>query len=130
MGERILGIGTDVVDVDRLRAVLERTPSFAARVFADDERAYADAAADPAERYAARFAAKEAVLKSLGLGLGGLPLREVAVVRAESGAPGIRLVDRAASIAAAHGVDRLLLSLSHAGGVAVATVVAIGLDDR
>lgn len=121
----VLGVGTDVVDVARLRAALERTPTMRDRLFADDEQAYAEAGADPAERYAARFAAKEAVLKALGLGLGGMVLREIVVVRAESGAPSLELRGDAAAVAASHGVGSWMLSLSHAAGIATATVLAL-----
>ena len=67
----VVGIGTDLVDIDRFRMVLRRRPSVADRLFTTGERTYAERAADPAARLAARFAAKEATLKALGYGLGG-----------------------------------------------------------
>jgi holo-[acyl-carrier protein] synthase len=121
----IIGLGTDVVDVARLREAIERTPTLVDRLFADDEQVYARAARDPAERFAARFAAKEAALKALGLGLGGMVLRDIVVVRADSGAPSLELRGDAAAVAAGHGVGRWLLSLSHAGGIATATAIAL-----
>ena len=66
----MIGIGVDLVDVERFRRVISRTPGIVSRLFRPSEREYAEKANDPAERYAARFAAKEATLKSLGLGLG------------------------------------------------------------
>ena len=68
-----------------MRRVLARTPGFAARVFTDGEQAYCRSGADPTERYAARFAAKEAVLKAMGVGLGACDWREIEVVRARVG---------------------------------------------
>ncbi len=121
----VIGLGTDVVDVARFCEALQRTPTLLDRLFAHDEQVYALAAADPTERFAARFAAKEAVLKALGLGLGAMALRDIVVVRAESGAPSIELRGSAAEVAAEHGVGRWLLSMSHAGGVATATVIAL-----
>lgn len=121
----MLGIGTDLVDIDRFRAVLARTPSIAERMFRPAERAYAEQAADPAARLAARFAAKEATLKSLGLGLGGMNLADIEVVRHEDGRPELRLHDAAADVAAAKGAARFLLTISHTDTLAQATVVAL-----
>ena len=121
----MIGIGNDLVDIDRFRRVLERTPSLRDRLFTDAERAYADARSDPTERYAVRFAAKEAVMKALGVGLGEITLRDIEVVRAESGAPQIVLHGSAATLAAARGVSRWLVTLSHSATVAQAIVVAL-----
>lgn len=122
----MIGIGVDLVDIDRFRTVLARTPSLAARLFTDDERAYADRQTDPTPRLAARFAAKEATLKCLGLGLGGMRLVEIEVVRDDAtGRPDLRLHGRAAEVAAAHGVREWRLSLSHTDALAQATVVAL-----
>jgi holo-[acyl-carrier protein] synthase len=121
----LIGIGNDLVDIDRFRRVLERTPSLRDRLFTDAERAYADARSDPTERSAVRFAAKEAVMKALGVGLGDMTLRDIEVVRAESGAPQIVLHGSAATLAAARGVSRWLVTLSHSATVAQAIVVAL-----
>jgi len=120
----VSGIGVDAVDVVRFRAVLERRPSIVGRLFTAGERAYASGTADPAPRLAARFAAKEAVLKSLGVGIGAADFREVEVVRVESGAPVLSVTGRAAALAEAHGVVRWHVSLTHTDAVAVASVVA------
>jgi holo-[acyl-carrier protein] synthase len=127
----LVGVGVDAVDVDRFRAVLARRPGLATRVFTDAERADAGAAKDPAERLAARFAAKEATMKALGQGLGAFALRDVEVVRASGpgagrGAPTLRLVAGAKRLAEHRGVRRLHVSLSHTAQVAVAMVVAEG----
>lgn len=121
----MIGIGTDLVDIDRFRSVLERTPRIADRLFRDDERAYADRADDPTARLAARFAAKEATLKSLGLGLGSMALSDIEVVKHDDGRPELRLHGSAAEAAAAAGAGRFLLTLSHTDHLAQATVVAL-----
>jgi holo-[acyl-carrier protein] synthase len=120
-----VGVGTDLVDVDRMRKVLARTPSFATRVFTEGERAVADSRRDPAPALAVRFAAKEAVLKAFGVGLGAAPLTAIEVLRAESGEPAIELHGAAAALAAEHGVSRILVSLTHTDHVAHAMVVAV-----
>ncbi len=122
----MIGIGTDLVDVGRFREVLERTPTIVERLFTDGERKYAELRADPAERLAVRFAAKEAVLKAMGLGLGSVELREIEVVRAESGQPSLVLHGSAEQAASERGVGRWLLTLSHSDHVASATAVALG----
>lgn len=120
----MVGIGIDLVEVARMRAALERTPSIVGRVFTEAETADAERGGDRAQRLAARFAAKEAVLKALGSGLGSVPLHAIEVRRAESGAPSVRLLGGAADLAASRGVDSLLVSLTHTATTAAAVVVA------
>jgi len=121
----VVGVGTDLVDLDRLRLVLRRTPSIVGRLFTEQEQAYAQQRRDPTERYGSRFAAKEAVLKALGLGLGSVPFRDIEVVRMGSGAPSLVLHGRAAHAARERGVDRWLLSLTHTAGLAHAVAMAM-----
>ena len=122
----MIGIGTDLVELDRFRASIERTPSLVGRLFTADERHYAESATDPTERYAARFAAKEATMKALGIGLGGLDWHDVEVVRHEdSGAPSLLVTGRAAARAAELGVERWLVTISHTETLAQAIVVAL-----
>jgi holo-[acyl-carrier protein] synthase len=125
----VVGIGVDAVDVVRFRQILARRPGFAARFFTDAEQADARRAPDPAESLAARFAAKEAVMKALGTGLGGFALTEVEVRRgdgpgATAGAPSLVLHGAAAALAARFGAGRFHLSLTHTTELAVAFVVA------
>jgi holo-[acyl-carrier protein] synthase len=122
----VVGVGVDLVEVDRMRDTLARTPTIVERVFTADEAAWARAAKDPSERFAVRFAAKEAVLKSLGVGLGSTPLRAIEVVRADSGEPSIVLHEPAAALAAQRGVVRFHVSLTHTASLAAAVVVASG----
>jgi holo-[acyl-carrier protein] synthase len=120
----LIGIGVDTVDVARFRAVLARTPSVAYRLFTDVERAYGARFADPAPRLAARFAAKEAAMKALGVGLGAFGFHDVEVIRADGGAPSLLVTGAAASLAADRGVTSWLVTLSHSSLVAEAVVVA------
>lgn len=122
----VVGVGADIVDVARVRTALERRGGMSERLFTEGERAYAARFSDPWPRLAARFAAKEAVLKSLGVGLGAASLAEIEVVRAPSGAPSIHLCGAAASLAAERGVARIEVSLSHTDTLAQAFAIAIG----
>jgi len=125
----VVGIGVDAVDVARFRGILARRPGFAARFFTATEQADARRAPDPTESLAARFAAKEAVMKALGTGLGGFALTEVEVRRgagrgATAGAPSLVLHGSAAALAARCQAGRFHLSLTHTAEVAMAFVVA------
>ncbi len=122
----VRGIGVDAVDVARFRRVIERRPGIVDRLFTDTERAYAQRCRDPGPRLAVRFAAKEAVLKALGVGVGAAGFRDVEVVRADNGDPGVALTGRAAALSVDLGVQRWHLSMTHTDTVAVATVVAEG----
>ena len=122
----MIGIGTDLVDLDRFRDALERTPGLVARLFSEEERAYAERRNDPTERYAARFAAKEAVMKALGVGLGACEFTDIEVVRDErSGAPALALHGKAAALADEAGVTRWMLTLTHSDAAAHAIAVAL-----
>jgi holo-[acyl-carrier protein] synthase len=123
-----VGIGLDLVDIDRMRETLDRWGArFVERIFADSERIPLD---EPraAQHYAARFAAKEAFAKALGTGFDeGVSWRDVRVRNAPSGAPSIDLHARAAELADRHHVGRVHLSISHSRSTAAAIVV---LDRR
>lgn len=119
----MIGLGLDLVEVDRMRRALTRTPGLVERLFTPAERAYSAQAADPAERFAVRFAAKEAVMKALGVGLGAVGWHDIEVTRTEAGVPGVRLAGRALELADAAGVRRWHLSLSHTATVAEAIAV-------
>lgn len=122
---RISGLGTDIVRSSRFRRFLERNKtSVLDRLFDEEERAYALAKADPAQHLAARFAAKEAFLKAMGLGLRlGLAWREIGVRRDEMGRPFIVLSGRAAEEFQNRGHGLIHLSCSHDGDYAFATVI-------
>lgn len=121
----MIGIGSDLVELDRFRRVVARTPTIVERLFTPDERAYAELRNDPTERYAARFAAKEAVLKAMSAGIGECAFRDIEVVRAESGAPSLRLHGKAADLASSRGVREWRLTMSHTESLAQAIAVAL-----
>lgn len=124
---RALGLGLDLIEVKRMEAVIERQgAAFVERVFTAAERAYCEAKRQPAQFYAARFAAKEAVAKAFGTGIGAeIGWLDIEVVRDESGAPSIRLSGRGAELATRRSVGGILLSLTHTGGLAAATAVLL-----
>ena len=122
---RMKGIGIDAVEVDRFRTVLRRTPGVATRLFTDGERAAGARRRDPAQRLAARFAAKEAVMKALGVGLGAFAFHDVEVVNAPSGQPELILRGKAAALADLRGVSAWQLSLTHTDMTAHAVAVAL-----
>jgi holo-[acyl-carrier protein] synthase len=121
----VIGIGTDLCQIDRMRRALERTPGLRARVFTEAERAYCDRRRDPTERYAARFAAKEAVMKAMGVGIGACKLSEIEVDRADSGEPSVRLHGGAARLAEERGISTWKLTLTHTDLTAHAIAVAL-----
>ncbi len=118
----VVGVGTDVVDIDRFVASLERTPALLGRLLTPAERVLPDGAPRPASSLAARFAAKEAVAKALGAP-DGLAWHDAEVVAEPSGAPRLVLRDTVAARAEALGVRAVHVSLAHDGGLATATVV-------
>jgi holo-[acyl-carrier protein] synthase len=122
----ILGLGTDLVEVARFRLAMERRVKLPERLFSDAEREYAFRQKDPSKSLAARFGAKEAVMKAMGVGLWKFKFRDVEVVRARSGAPSIALIGRAAELADERGVVGWHLSLTHTDTTALAVVIALG----
>jgi len=122
----VIGIGVDLVEIDRFRVALDRTPGLIDRCFTADETAYALRRRDPSERFAVRFAAKEAVMKAMGVGLGEVRMVDIEVHRADSGAPSVVLHGTAAEHAASLGITRWLLTLTHTDHLAEAIAVALG----
>lgn len=124
----VLGLGLDIVEVRRIERILagpkERVQRFLLRCFTEKERAYAETKEDRATRYAARFAAKEALSKALGAPA-GIRFLDAEVVRTDA-APSLELHGVAQKRAGELGVARVWLSISHDGGVAAAVVVLEG----
>lgn len=118
----IIGIGVDVVDIDRFQKQIEGSPRLAERLFSDHEREL------PLRSLAARYAAKEALIKALG-GSEGVSWQEIEVPRlGERQAPAYVLTGATARTLAERGVTRTHLSLSHDGGLAVACAILEGTD--
>ena len=126
----ILGIGVDIVEVARIEQSIERHGErFLHRVFTKDEIAYCSKMRSPGPNYAARFAAKEAVSKAFGVGIGAqLGWLEIEVRRKESGEPFIKLHRSGAEFASVRGAGEIHLSLSHTAAYAVAQVVISGCE--
>jgi holo-[acyl-carrier protein] synthase len=120
----IVGIGVDLVDVQRVESMLERHPTFPQRVFTPEEIAYCDRQASPAEPYAARWAAREACRKSLG-GIRRMSWHDVWVERAPSGAPRLGLAGTSLSRAESLGVTQVMVALTHERRMAAAFCVAV-----
>ncbi len=121
----VLGVGVDLADVDRIRKSRENHGDhFLEKVFTEEEREYCLRMSDPDPHLAARFAAKEAVSKAFGTGIGKeVGWLSVSVFRAASGAPTVKLDDRAAAKLKAMGGSHVLLSLSHLTNMAAAFAV-------
>lgn len=123
--------GIDLVQISRVREMLERHREFETRVFTEDERSYCRRHRDPAPHFAARFAAKEATLKALGIGIAatGVDARLCGVEVCRVGtAPTLKLTGKPAAQAEALGVASSAVSLSHDGDLALASVVMLSED--
>lgn len=120
----MLGLGIDVVDIDRFRKVLERTPAIRTRLFTSSEISGLSSKMDQVASLAVRFAAREATMKVLGVGIGAIDLHDVSIERQDSGEPVLLVTGRAKELAKAKGIANWFVSLSHTGHVAVAVVAA------
>ncbi len=123
-GRLVVSVGIDAVEVDRIRRAVA-SDGFVARVFTPSEITYCRQKRDPAERFAARFAAKEAALKALGVGLGAVPFGDLEVEVAQSGAPRLIVGGRGRELAAELGIGGWLISLTHTDQTATAFVVGV-----
>lgn len=124
MNGAIIGIGTDIVQISRMRTAIARwADRLALRILSADEWAYCQTRRDAAPHVAARFAAKEAGMKALGLGWMGTSWTDLEVVRAPSGQPSLQLTGRAARRMTELGGDAVFVSLTHDGDYAAAHVV-------
>lgn len=121
-----VGVGVDMVEVARMERIIGRTPSFTTKVFSPDEIAYCTAKPNPAMHFAARFAAKEAVVKALGTGFScGIGMHDIEVVLDKAGRPTVVLTGRAAELAREADITDIEISLTHTDSEAMAFVVAI-----
>lgn len=124
----ILGIGIDLVDCNRIESSIERFGDrFLRRVFTEGEIAYAQSMKFPARHLAARFAAKEALSKAFGTGIGkAMGWRDLDVQKRESGEPFVVLSGGAEKMASERGVERVWISLSHTDESGMATIILEG----
>ena len=113
----ILGVGIDIIEVERVGKALDH---HAARVFTQNERDYFAKFTNPAQHMAGTWAAKEAVAKALGTGFAGIDHREIEIIRENSGAPKVHLYGRAKQRLDELGGETVLVSISHVESMAVA----------
>lgn len=121
---RIVGLGVDLADIDRVASLLERYPRFADRCFTERERQYASRFSKPARRYAARFAGKEAVMKSLGTGYRQIRWTDVEITG--GGKPTVNLSGTAQRRAEKLGVTEVLVTITHTDTSALVMAIAVG----
>ena len=126
-GGILVGLGADLIEVERVRGVIERQGErFISRVFSDEERAYCGSMKHPFKHYAARFAAKEAVSKCFGTGIGGeLGWRSVSVYHGERHQPLVRLDEKGAELLRRAGATHVHVTLSHTETMAMAVAVLV-----
>jgi len=127
----IRGVGVDVVEIARIERAFDRFGGrFLARVYGNREQEYSLTRSDPARHLAARFAAKEAVMKVLGTGWArGVRWRDIELIRASGEAPRLVLSGGALTLSREQGISRWHVSVSHSGGMAVAFVIGEGEGD-
>jgi holo-[acyl-carrier protein] synthase len=121
----IVGLGLDIAEIDRIEAAVKRHGApFLERIYTTREVAYCESHKNKFERYAARFAAKEAAMKALGTGWRrGVRWRDIEVARDPSGKPTLHLEGAAREIATGLGVKNISLTITHSGNLALAEVI-------
>jgi len=124
----IVGLGLDIAEIDRIEAAVTRHGApFLERLFTPNEIAYCERFKNRYERYAGRFAVKEAAMKALGTGWSnGVRWRDIEVMREPSGKPGLRLEGAAREIADGLGVKHISVTITHSGNLALAQVIFEG----
>jgi len=120
----VAGIGVDLIETTRVAEKINKDTGFREYVFSENEISYCESKANKYEHYAARFAAKEALLKALGTGFpGGLTLNEIDVTGDDAGKPLFNFLGNSAKALEAFGITQIHLSLSHLKEIACAMVV-------
>jgi len=121
---RIIGLGVDLAEIGRVQTLLQKYERFPERVFTDHEIAYASRFPHPARRYAARFAGKEAVMKSMGTGWRQIRWQDIEITG--GGAPRVNLFGTARARAEQLGVTEVLVTITHTDDTAMVFAVAMG----
>jgi holo-[acyl-carrier protein] synthase len=124
---KILGLGVDLADIERVGALLAKYPRFAERCFTAHEREYAFRFSRPERRLAARFAGKEAVMKAMGTGWRRIGWQDIEITG--GGKPTVRMKGNATRRAAMLGISEVLVTITHTDTSALVMAVAIGEDD-
>jgi holo-[acyl-carrier protein] synthase len=127
MDDRIIGIGIDLIEVDRIKHAVTKRKSFLPRIYADAEVRLSDRGTLRFEELAGRFAVKESVLKALKTGWSkGVKFNEIIVLNEASGAPYVQLTGTVKKIADDLGIKKILVSISHTRELAVGMAIATG----
>ena len=126
-GTNVLGVGTDLIEVDRIRSSIEsHAERFIEKVFTSNEREYCEGMADPASHFAARFVAKEAISKAFLTGIGAeFGWQDAGIENGSAGEPLVRLSKKGAALLTKRGGSEILISLSHLSTMAMAVVVIV-----
>ena len=120
----IFGIGTDIIEIARIEKQVTKDTGFISRVFTPDEINCCDGKKNRSEKFAARFAAKEAFMKALGTGWrDGIAFTDIEIINDELGKPKINLNGHAKKLAESNGIDSIHVSLSHTDKLATAVVI-------
>lgn len=122
-------VGTDIVEIERIRQVVKRHPAFWDRVLTPQEKSYCQSQGNPVQSLAGRFAAKEAVLKCLGLGLFRLSWQDLEICSDSLGSPVVKLKASLDQVIAKKNIKEISLSISHCKSYAVAVAVAVGEEE-
>jgi holo-[acyl-carrier-protein] synthase len=120
----IFGIGTDIIEIDRVKKALQRNPRILNRLFTKYEIDYFKSRNMNIQHIAGGFSAKEAVVKALGTGISGFCWKDVELLRGTSGKPMVKLYNKAKEIAVKNKISNIFISISHSQGYAMATAVA------
>lgn len=124
-----VSIGIDIVDVERIERILNEKPRFIERYFSQNEISLIKDKKNLARHVAGRFAGKEAVVKSMGTGIKGFSLKEVEILNDKNGRPYVNLNGKAKEVAESLNVKEFAVSISYSGKTAVASAVALTLDE-
>ncbi|MGL5256047.1 MAG: holo-ACP synthase [Proteocatella sp.] len=119
----IVGVGTDILEINRISDILNKSDRFLYRVFTDNERTYLEKKGSKAESVAAFWCAKEAVAKALGTGIRGFELKDIEILHDELGKPIVQLHNNAKLFSHKLGIGNIQLSISHSDNYAVAFCV-------
>ncbi|MBU4485952.1 MAG: holo-ACP synthase [Candidatus Delongbacteria bacterium] len=120
----IYGIGTDLIEVERIKKSVETIDGFKEKIFSADEISYCESKKKKFEHYAARYAVKEALFKAIGTGWrNGLAFNEIGVVNDKLGKPEINLNGKALEFKESHNIGKIHVSISHIKEVAIAFVI-------
>ena len=126
-GTNVLGVGTDLIEVDRVRSSIQsHADRFIEKVFTSTERTYCEGMADPVPHFAARFAAKEAISKAFRTGIGGeFGWHDAEIENGSAGEPHVRLSEKGVALLEERGGSKILISLSHLSTMAMAVAVIV-----